>query len=77
MDRTVTRAEPGTGVVTVSVKRPGSELTYPTTGTVERTTQAGERFYAWKVGDAHGTSDNYIKAVESAARHIERAEVRP
>lgn len=65
------------GVVTVRVKAPGSELTRPTTGTVERTTQAGETFYAWKVGDDHGTNERFIGAVLVAAQHIERQENRP
>jgi len=75
-DRTVTSIAPG-GVITVRVKRPGSELTYDTVGTVERVKQAGEIFYAWKVGDHHGTNSKYIGAVLVAAKHIERAEVRP
>lgn len=76
-DRIVTSAGEVLGLVTVRVKRPGSELTYPTTGTVRRVSQNGETFYAWRVGDAHGTNEKYVGAVLVAAQHIERAEERP
>jgi len=78
MDRTVTTTGETLGAVTVRVKRPGSEATYATTGTVKRTSQAGEIFYAWETttGD-RGTNARYIGAVETAAQHIERAEGRP
>lgn len=76
-DRTVTSTGETLGMVTVRVKRPGSEETYPTTGTVQRTSQSGETFYAWTVGEAKGTNEKYIGAVLVAAQHIERAETRP
>ncbi len=66
------------GAVEVRVKVPGSEDTYPTAGTVQRVTQAGETFYAWHVGSLfRGTNAKYIGAVLVAAKHIERAEARP
>lgn len=76
-DRIVTTSGATLGATVVSVKKPGSELTYATTGTVRRVTQAGETFYAWLVGDAHGTNEKYIGAVLVAAQHIERQETRP
>lgn len=76
-DRTVTAAGEILGQVVVQVKKPGSELTYATTGTVQRATQAGETFYAWRVGEDHGTNEKYTGAVLVAAQHIERQEARP
>lgn len=74
--RIVTSAGEVLGLVTVRVKRPASEETYATTGTVHRTYQNGETFYAWRVGDDHGTNAKFIGAVLVAGQHIERAEKR-
>lgn len=76
-ERIVTMAGASLGTVVVRVKKPNSELTYDTRGTVRRVSQGGEVFYAWMVGDAHGTNEKYIGAVLVTAQRIERAEVRP
>jgi hypothetical protein len=76
-ERIVTTSGATLGAVVVAVKKPGSELTYATTGTVKRVTQSGETFYAWMVGDGHGTNEKFTAAVLLAAQHIERAETRP
>lgn len=75
--RIVTTSGATLGATVVSVKKPGSEITYPTTGTVKRVNQNGETFYAWLVGDDHGTNEKFTAAVLVAAQHIERAETRP
>ena len=77
-ERTVTKAIQPLGTVEVRVKKPGSELTYATVGTVMRVTQAGETFYAWRVGSFYrGTHEKYTGAVLVTAQHIERQETRP
>lgn len=77
-DRIVTMPGSEPGVVAVSVKMPGAETTYATTGTVERVDTPGERFYLWRTtaGD-FGTVERFIAAALVAARRIERAEMRP